>query len=126
MGPQSANLIFWTGGGDTADYAKQFEELLESIGFRLFRVSGPGVYSGLKHDYHYGIWVRHDSKAAVARGVPPIGSAIVAALEKAGVGDVIEFDWEGHRVLELIVGAPYRAEADFQRQKDERYIERER
>jgi hypothetical protein len=123
-GPQIS--IFWTGAGDTADYAKQFEELLESIGFRMLRVSGPGIYSGLKHDYHYGVWVRHDSKEAIAHGVPSLGSALVAALDNAGVADVIEFDWEGHRILELIVGAPYRTEADLQRQRDERYVERER
>src|SRR5258705_2329816 len=48
-GPQIA--VFWTGAGDTADYAKQFDELLQSIGFHLLRVGGPSFYSGLQHDY---------------------------------------------------------------------------
>lgn len=117
-GPQIS--IFWTGAGDSAGYAKQFEELLESIGFSMLRVSGPGTYL-LKHDYHYGIWVRHDSRAAITRGATPFGKVLVTALKEAEVSDVIDFDYDGHQILELIVGARYRSSADAQCQQDEVY-----
>jgi hypothetical protein len=119
-GPQIS--IFWTGSGDTAGYAKQFEELLESIGFRLLRVSGPSTYM-LDHDYHYGVWVRYDSRQAREKGLPVLGEVLVSALREAGVRDIIEFDFEGHRLLELIVGSPYRLEADAERQRQKRYVE---
>lgn len=110
--------IFWTGSGDTANLAKDFEELLEAIGFSLLHVSGPRMYM-LKHDYHYGIWVRHDSKADAARSLPPIGRELVTVLRDAGVEDVIDFDHEGHYLLEMIIGARYRTEADAKRQRDD-------
>lgn len=97
--------IFWTPGGDTADYAKQFEELFESIGFRTLRVGRPGIYTGLKHDNHYGLWVRHEQACYRSR-VPPIGSAVVAALEQAAIDEVIDFDFEGNTKHVLRSHAP--------------------
>jgi hypothetical protein len=99
-------FVYWTGAGDCADYAKQFEELFSDIGFSVPRMHGRfETFSEVDHDgYYYGVWVRWNSAREAESGLPPVGAALVDSLKAAGVDDVEAFDHRAALPLQLIVG----------------------
>lgn len=99
-------VVYWTGAGDNAEYAKQFEEFFRSLKFDVpAHHGGFGTWTEFEHDYDRGVCVRWNSEREIAQGAPPIGKALVEALKEIGVEDVTPFDHRDSPPLELIIGA---------------------
>ncbi len=91
--------VFWTGAGDCADYARQFEDLFADIGLRLHMYSRPQY----EREFHYGIWIIWNSDYE-KRFRASLGQGLCDALALAGI-DFRSIDTTDVRVAQLVVGA---------------------
>lgn len=92
--------VFWTGAGDCADYARQFEDLFGDIGFRLHLYSMPSPY---ERDYHYGLWVIWNSEYE-GKFAHSLGQALCDALRLAEI-EFTSVDTTDVHAAQLVVGA---------------------
>lgn len=101
-GSSGPSLHILSGDGfDCGDYAKEFEDLFASAGFRVVRYS-PGQ-NNPPDDLHYGMWVRWDRKWRDDARFAHDGPIIADALTAAGI-DVRVIEREG-LFTSLIVGS---------------------
>lgn len=88
-------------GWDSADYARQFEDFLASLGFKVSRYALSGKHIG--DDYRRGVWFRWSTERE-KEYILPFGQKFVDALTACNI-EVTPSDDPDWQFYELIIGA---------------------
>jgi hypothetical protein len=97
--------VNWMAGNDCAEYAREFEEVLESIDFQIIHAILELSVDSQNDDYRKGITIKQDTRRRSELGIPLFGDILHKALLESGIeATLLERSHFGGTLI-LIVGA---------------------